>query len=40
VLDQAAVFLGYPKIVRTDNGPEFTSRAFMGWHSATASSTS
>ena len=21
----------YPDVVRTDNGPEFTSRAFMGW---------
>ena len=36
LLDQAAIFRGYPKIVRTDNvvrtdnGPEFTSRAFMG----------
>lgn len=31
LLDQAAVFRGYPRVVRTDNGPEFTSRAFMGW---------
>jgi putative transposase len=31
LLDQAALFRGYPKAVRTDNGPEFTSRAFMGW---------
>ena len=31
LLDQAARFRGYPKAVRTDNGPEFTSRAFMGW---------
>jgi putative transposase len=31
VLDQAAIFRGYPRAVRTDNGPEFTSRAFMGW---------
>ena len=31
VLDQAARFRGYPKAVRTDNGPEFTSRAFMAW---------
>jgi len=31
LLDQAAVFRGYPLAVRTDNGPEFTSRAFMGW---------
>ena len=31
LLDRAAIFRGYPKAVRTDNGPEFTSRAFMGW---------
>ena len=31
LLDQAATFRGYPAVVRTDNGPEFTSRAFMGW---------
>jgi putative transposase len=31
ILDQAACFRGYPKAVRTDNGPEFTSRAFMAW---------
>jgi putative transposase len=31
MLDRAAIFRGYPKAVRTDNGPEFTSRAFMGW---------
>ena len=31
LLDQAAVFRGYPNAVRTDNGPEFTSRAFMAW---------
>lgn len=31
VLDQAAIFRGYPAAVRTDNGPEFTSRAFMAW---------
>jgi putative transposase len=31
LLDQAAVFRGYPSAVRTDNGPEFTSRAFMAW---------
>ena len=29
LLDQAAMFRGYPKTVRTDNGPEFTCRAFM-----------
>uniref|UniRef100_UPI004039673D IS3 family transposase n=1 Tax=unclassified Variovorax TaxID=663243 RepID=UPI004039673D len=34
LLDQAAVFRGYPLAVRTDNGPEFTSRAFMGWAQA------
>lgn len=31
ILDQAAIFRGYPNAVRTDNGPEFTSRAFMAW---------
>ena len=31
LLDRAALFRGYPDVVRTDNGPEFTSRAFMGW---------
>ena len=31
LLDQAATFRGYPAAIRTDNGPEFTSRAFMGW---------
>nr|WP_245951690.1 IS3 family transposase [Paracidovorax anthurii] len=31
LLDEAAQFRGYPKAVRTDNGPEFTSRAFLGW---------
>lgn len=30
-LDQAALFRGYPQAVRTDNGPEFTSRTFIGW---------
>lgn len=34
LLDQAAIFRGYPLAVRTDNGPEFTSRAFMGWAQA------
>nr|WP_307690534.1 IS3 family transposase [Variovorax ginsengisoli] len=33
LLDQTAVFRGYPRAVRTDNGPEFTSRAFMAWAS-------
>ena len=31
LLDQAARFRGYPAAVRTDNGPEFTSRAFITW---------
>jgi len=31
LLDRAAVFRGYPAAVRTDNGPEFTSRAFIAW---------
>jgi putative transposase len=31
LLDRAAIFRGYPAAVRTDNGPEFTSRAFMAW---------
>ena len=31
LLDRAATFRGYPQAVRTDNGPEFTSRAFMAW---------
>ena len=31
VLDRAALLRRYPKAVRTDNGPEFTSRAFMAW---------
>jgi putative transposase len=31
LLDRAAAFCGYPKAVRTDNGPEFTCRAFMTW---------
>jgi putative transposase len=29
LLDRAATVRGYPKEVRTDNGPEFTLRAFM-----------
>jgi transposase InsO family protein len=29
LLDAVARFRGYPPAVRTDNGPEFTSRAFM-----------
>jgi putative transposase len=31
LLDETARFRGYPLAVRTDNGPEFTSRAFMAW---------
>ena len=31
VLDQVGQFRGYPKAIRTDQGPEFTSRAFMAW---------
>ena len=31
VLEQAARFRGHPLAVRTDQGPEFTSRAFMAW---------
>ncbi len=31
LLDRAATFRGYPQAVRTDNGPEFSCRAFMTW---------
>ncbi|PJK12775.1 IS3 family transposase, partial [Lysobacteraceae bacterium NML120232] len=31
LLDEAARARGYPVAVRTDNGPEFTSRAFLAW---------
>ena len=31
LLDDAALFRGYPQAVRTDQGPEFTSRAFLAW---------
>jgi putative transposase len=31
LLEQAAQFRGRPGAVRTDQGPEFTSRAFMAW---------
>lgn len=34
LLDRAAIFRGYPSAVRTDNGPEFTSRVFMAWAQA------
>jgi len=30
-LDQAAQFRGYPKAIRSDNSPEFTSRTFAAW---------
>ena len=31
ILDQAARFRGYPKAIRTDQGPEFTGRALDRW---------
>ena len=31
VLEQITRFRGYPAAVRTDNGPEFTSRVFLAW---------
>ena len=34
LLDQVATFRVYTLAVRTDNGPEFTSRAFMVWRTA------
>jgi len=34
LLEQAARFRGYPEAVRTDQGPEFTSRAFLAWTQA------
>lgn len=34
LLDQVALFRGYPSAVRTDNGPEFTYRAFIAWEQA------
>jgi len=34
LLDQAAQFRGYPLAIRTDQGLEFTSRAFMAWTAA------
>jgi putative transposase len=39
LLDQAALFRGYPAAVRTDNGPEFTPGSSAG-RKATASGTS
>jgi len=34
LLGRAALLRGYPKAIRTDQGPEFTSRAFMAWATA------
>ena len=34
VLERSARFRGYPEAIRTDNGPEFTCRAFMAWMQA------
>ena len=31
LLDRVTTFGGYPGAVRTDNGPEFTSMAFVAW---------
>jgi putative transposase len=31
LLDAVGQFRGYPMAIRTDQGPEFTSRAFMAW---------
>lgn len=31
LLDQICVVRGYPKIIRTDNGKEFTGRAMLEW---------
>jgi putative transposase len=31
VLEQAAAIRGYPRAIRTDQGPEFTSRVFDQW---------
>ena len=31
VLDRAAQFRGYPKAIRTDQGPEFTCKALDQW---------
>lgn len=33
-MEQAARFRGYPRSVRTDNRPEFTSTVFMSWAQA------
>ena len=34
MLDRVGRFRGYPRAIRTDQGPEFTSRAFMAWAAA------
>lgn len=34
LLDRAGQFQGYPRAIRTDQGPEFTRRAFMAWAAA------
>jgi putative transposase len=31
VLDEIGRFRGYPKAIRTAQGPEFSSRSFMAW---------
>lgn len=31
LINAAACFRSYPQAVRTDNGPEFTSRVFIAW---------
>lgn len=31
ILEHAAKFKGYPQVIRTDGGPEFTSRIFKAW---------
>jgi putative transposase len=37
VLERAARFRGYPKALRTDQGPEFTGRALNQWAYASRS---
>ncbi len=34
VLDQIALWRGYPQRIRVDNGPEFTAAAFQSWAKA------
>jgi transposase InsO family protein len=31
VLDQARTERGLPRVIRTDNGPEFAGRTMQGW---------